>query len=93
MAVPIRRTNTDHGKISCRIVADQVCRQLPAIRKRYLNTRGIVDDVTIGEHQAVWGENESRAATVPLEWFPITRSASALSDLNLRDRRADPFRG
>src|SRR6266700_1503097 len=79
-----RRINTDHGKISCGIVPDQVRRQLPAIWKRYLNTRCIVDDVTIGEHQAIRRENESRSAAVPLLCITIP-GAARLSDFDLCD--------
>jgi len=51
--------DADYGEVGGGIVADGVRGETAAIGERDFDSRGVVDDVAVGENQAVGGEDES----------------------------------
>src|SRR5262249_55603198 len=90
--VSVGDIHTNHRQIGSRIVADNVCGRRPAIGKRYLDSRRVVDDVAVGEHQAVRCEHKSGASAFALTLLTGSDS-SKLSDVDFDHRRAEPFSG
>ena len=79
----IRRTDPDDGEIGTGIVANQATLQLTTVRQRDAEVHVTPGDVTVGQDQTVWGENEARATPVRC-WVPTRLSGP------LAARRPDP---
>jgi len=46
-----------------RVVADKVPARGVAVRLRHREVTGLVNNVTVGQHEPVWGEDDARAAS------------------------------
>ncbi len=57
----IRRSDAHHRDIRVGILADQIGRALPPIGKRHRDVVRVLDDVAVGEEEAVVCEDEARA--------------------------------
>jgi hypothetical protein len=56
----IRGRDSDHRDVGVRILTDQIGGALAAIRQGDRDVVGVLDDVAVGEDQAVGSEHESR---------------------------------
>jgi hypothetical protein len=61
MATATRRaSNPDHGQVGVGIASDKGGFGLAAVRKRHANRSPALDNVVVGQDQAVRGENDTR---------------------------------
>src|SRR5437773_4639308 len=76
----------DHSEISVGIVADELCRTIAAIREVHHDPGGIMDDMTVGQNEAVRRDHKSRSASgnIPRPSF------GALLDLAVHNSGRDP---
>ena len=56
-----RRRCSDNGEVGVRILADELGRQLPPVGERHVNRFCLVNDVAVGENQAVRRDDKARA--------------------------------
>jgi len=83
-SVIVEAVEADYGEVGGGVVPDEVCGAVAAVGERDFDSRGVVDDVAVGQDEAVGGEDESGAAAVAVVFA---------SDFNFCDRGADFFRG
>jgi hypothetical protein len=88
----MHRPDANHRKVGIRIVADDVALERLPIGKMHRQAAAVVDDVTVGEDQAVRREHEPRPrslATAPTP--PPLRPAASPRHIDLHHRRRDAF--
>ena len=62
----VRRIDVQDGKIGVRILADELCRIASPIGKRHANQIGAMDDVAVGQDEAIGRKDEPRPAPAHL---------------------------
>lgn len=81
----------DDGEIGGGIVAHCVGGHAAAVGERDLDAGGVVDDVAVGEDEAVGSKDETGAASTAFARFAGAGSAGDLVHFHVDDRRADFF--
>jgi hypothetical protein len=75
--------DADHGKVAGRIVADGGCRHAAAVGQRDFDAAGVMDDVAVGENQAVGSEYEPGASTAAFAWLVGASAAGGLMNFDV----------
>ena len=76
------------------VVADDGGRDTPTVPQRHLDLARATDNVAIGQREAVWRENEARAAAAAIRSRAAPRAGlGGKLDVDLDDRRGDPRDG
>ena len=78
--------DSDHSEVSVRIVADELRRTIAAIRDVHHDPGGMMDDMAVGQNEAVRRDHKSGSASgnIPRPVF------DALLDLDVHNSRRDP---
>ena len=76
-----RRESPSRAKVGVGIVADRIRGQAAPIGKGRLDLAGAVDDMAVGQHIGVGGEDDTRPGG--------TRAVLDTADLQVKDRRTD----
>ena len=81
------RSDPNHGEIRLGIVTDELCRTIAAVGKVNDNSGSAVNDMAIGQNEAVGGDDESRSASRDVA-RPIL---APLLNFDVHDGRRDPL--
>ena len=87
----VRRIDSNHSEIRIGIIAGQLRRILAPVRQAHRNLIRVVNDVAVGQNEAVRGDDETGATAPDFAWAAPT--IETLFDIDVNDRRADAIGG
>ncbi len=79
----VRAVDADDGQVGIRVFPNKLGGEPPAVRQGGLDLAGAMDDVAVGEDEAVGGEDESRPAAAG-----VGPALGGVVDLDIDHRRA-----